>query len=100
MRCSTEAVFKETFPNGKFIPNALPECAHGIERLLLLGVLCILNESIAHPTKHSWYPTFKAALALTENLNMTMVDAAYYIYDCLHQHSHELVLPDEAWMAP
>lgn len=65
-----------------------------------LGVLCMLNESIAHPTKHSWYPTFKEALALTENLNMPMVDAAYYIYDCLHPRAPELVLPDETWMTP
>lgn len=65
-----------------------------------LGILCLLNESIPLPTKAAWFPAFEQARSLAESLNMPMVDAAYYIYDCLHPRAPALVLPDETWMAP
>lgn len=65
-----------------------------------LGILCLLNDSIPLPTKAAWFPAFEQARSLAESLNMPQVDAAYYIYDCLHPRAPALVLPDEAWMAP
>lgn len=61
----------------------------------LQGILCLLNDSISscRPRPPGSQPLNKPS-SLAESLNMPQVDAAYYIYDCLHPRAPALVLPE------